>query len=344
MKNAVAHFKLKPSGCYWYRVQRPMLTLEASGVKLHTIELDKDVEGFDDINSFQFYGAFPFSMGKVLKSLKESGKKIIYDSDDALDLIDLSNPFYYNVKKDAGSVDEVLRHTDHVTVSTPAMKRYMSTKTSLPITVIPNTYTPEEWTFPRPIREGIRIGFSGSATHVKDLIDIIPVIETLQKKYDITFLILGFGQTDYQTWYKEFSFLATEEAKEDLIELDKRLSRIKFEWVSFVPQEQFPSTLINMALDIGLCPLIDTPFNRCRSACKAMEYTLAGAVALASDLEPYQNDKNSVLIKNGEWEETIERFIKDKELRESTLKSHMEWTKENRINETNLEALKSIYL
>jgi glycosyltransferase involved in cell wall biosynthesis len=40
--------------------------------------------------------------------------------------------------------------------------------------------------------------------------------------------------------------------------------------------------------DIGVVPLADTPFNRCRTPIKALEYAALGIPVLASDVEPYR--------------------------------------------------------
>lgn len=343
-KNAIAIFRLNPSGCQWYRIKQPMDMLKKHGINIKEVGLNEDISDFETIKSFQFYGAFPFSSSKVMDFIKSEGIKIVYDADDALDLIEPTNPFYYQVKKDAGSADEVLQYADEVTVSTLAMAEYIKTKTDKPITVIPNCFTPEDWTFTRPDRQDTRIGFAGSPTHIDDLVMVLPSIKNLQEKYKFTFIIMGFGQSSYEQWYKDFRFHAPQEGQEKLVELDKMLSEIKFEWVEYVNQPEYPSTLINMALDIGICPLKDTPFNRCRSACKAMEYTLSGAVALASDLEPYQNEPTSVLVKDTEWEDALELMIKHPDVRESFHKAHLLWLKANRDINTQYEPLKSIYL
>jgi glycosyltransferase involved in cell wall biosynthesis len=39
---------------------------------------------------------------------------------------------------------------------------------------------------------------------------------------------------------------------------------------------------------IGLAPLLDTPFNRCKSPIKAMDYAALGLVVLASDTPVYR--------------------------------------------------------
>jgi len=339
----VIYFPHKPSGCYWYRIKQPMETLNANGLTTQLVPVNSDTD--DDFTAVQLYGASPFSIEKPLKYFKENGIKIVYDTDDALDLIDPSNINYYAVKKDAGFVNQILEYADEVTVSCPAMKEYMQGKYKGPITVVPNCYTPSEWTYPREKKEGIRIGFAGSATHVKDLIDIIPVIKRLKSRFpDIKFFIMGFGNPDYKAWYKDYRYKAPAEALKDLEQLDKNLNDLgEFFWVPFVDFSVYPQNLINLALDIGICPLKETPFDRCRTACKAMEYTLSGALAIASDTTPYREDKSSVRVINDSWEEVLEYYITHPNEREIDRLDHLKWIQEHRINTSQLETLKRVY-
>lgn len=344
-KNAkkIGFFDHQRSGCFWYRIKHPMDTLNAHGYQTEVIRMDKDIE-IDNFQSVLFYGAYPYSMEKILKLFKEKGIKIIYDTDDALDLIDISNPFYYSVKRDVGSVKQILEYADEITVSTPIMKEYMAKMTDKKITVVPNCYLSSEWTANRVEKSELRIGFSGASPHVSDLVEIIPIIKRLQDKYKFKFYISGFGQTSYAEWYKQYRYIAQPEAIEELVKLDKALSKMSFEWVPFVDFTIFPYTLTNLSLDIGICPLKDTPFNRHRSAVKALEYTFAGALAISSDILPYQNEPTSIRVKPEEWETTLEKYILDIELRNETREKHLEWIKNNRNMESHVDLLKSIYV
>lgn len=343
-KPQVVYFNHQKSGCFWYRIKNPMEALDRAGVITKKISLNEDVET-DDLKSLQVYGIYPFSFEYVLDTLKKDNKKIVYDLDDALDLIDTTNPFYHNVKKDVNSQKEMFKYADHITVATIGLLNYARSKTDKPITVIPNGYNPSEWTYDRPQREGIRIGFAGSTTHVDDLIMVLPSIINLQKKYDIRFLIMGFGNTTYEAWLRDFRFSgATEEAQKALNKLVPLMRQINFEWVPYIDFDFYPSTLINMSLDIGICPLKNTPFNNCRSASKAMEYTLAGALALASDTEAYRNDPTSILVKDNEWEEQLEFYVRNKEIRQKLQNEHLRWIQENRNVDNQVDLLKSIYL
>jgi len=343
-RDTVAFFAHQRSGCWWYRIEHVIKGLEKAGVKTVLFDMNTDIEEgvYDKIMSVQLYGAYPFSFEPVLKQFKANGVKIVYDTDDALELVEPTNPFYHSVMKDVGSVDQILAYADEVTVSTPQMAEFIKGKYSGKITVVPNCYLPSEWTYPRPQRDGIRIGFAGAAPHVSDLIEIIPTIKKLQDKYNVKFLIMGFGQETYETWYKQYRYIAQPEATKELRKLDALLSEIVFEWIPFVDYTLYPSVLTNLALDIGICPLKPTPFNNHRSAVKALEYTMSGALALASDTIPYREDNNSILVKD--WDSTLDAIVGMKILGESFPKEHLVWTQKNRNLEDKLDLLKSVYV
>ena len=338
----IGFFEHNPAGTYWYRIKRPRELLQRNGIETRLIRINQDVD--DDIDVFQVYGAHPFSMERPIKWMKENNRKIIYDLDDAMHLIDESNPFYHDVKKSLGSVDEKLHYADEMTCSTPEMEKYLRTMTDKPITILPNTFTASEWTFPRPQREGLRIGFAGSPTHIGDLLLVLPAIRNLQKKYKFTFILFGFGiQKDYKDWFNHQRYISQGEGLKDLIEFDKILSDIDFEYVPFIDYNSYPATLTNISLDIGLCPLKDTPFNRCRSACKAMEYTLSGALALASKLPPYEGDNSSILVGGGNWEDALEALIKHPEVIKGLHEGFYAWIKANREDISVLPIIKKVY-
>lgn len=305
------------------------------------INTDLSETVYDDAASVQVYGIYPFLFEQVLKALKADGKKIVYDIDDAVDLVDSSNPFFYSIKKDAFSPLQIFKHADHITVSNDALKAYARERTNALITVIPNCYDPKEWSFVRPKRDGFRIGFAGSCTHVPDLIQIIPAIANLQKDWDVKFLIMGFGPGDYDSWLTSFRFTCTPEARVQLDTLEAMLKTIHFEWIPFVDYGLYPSVLTNMALDIGICPLIDTPFNRHRSASKAMEYTLSGALSMASDIAPYNTENSSVLVTD--WEKAMLHCMKNPEYMKSKHAEHLAWIQKNRNVNDQVPLLKSIY-
>lgn len=334
---SVGFFSHQPSGCSWYRIEHPMEVMRRHGIKVVRIKLDEDVI-LDDIKTIQLYGIYPFSFEKVLKYLKSEGKRIVYDLDDPLELIDPTNPFYYSVKRDSYSQSEILKYADHITVSTEKMANYARERTDKPITVIPNSYFEHEWP------TVTRIGFAGSATHVKDLLLVLPAIKDLQKKYNISFVLMGFSKMDYETTLRQIRFTSPQEGQEALNQFEELMKDIKCEWVGNVDYDIYPQVLTNLKLDIGLCPLTSTPFNDSRSASKAMEYTLAGALSLASDTEPYRTDPTSILVKDNEWLEKLEYYILNPKIRDDKRHEHLTWLKTNRDINKQIDLLKSVYI
>lgn len=339
----VGFFKQQKSGCFWYRIKQKMDALEMAGIPTEEIQIDKDLV-IDEFQSFQFYGGYIFSLENILKYLKENNKKIIYDMDDPLNLIEPTNLNYHNVKQHIGSVAQILHYTDEITVSTEKMAEYArSLAPTTKITILPNTFNPKEWQYTSSPHSKVRIGFAGSATHVEDLLEVLPAITILQKTYDIDFVIMGFGHSDYREWFKHCRFVATPELQTLLYELDKQLTHIRFEWGPNVDFELYPKLLTELALDIGICPLKDTPFNNHRSTSKAMEYTLAGALAISSNVLPYTEDPTSILVKDG-WEKTLEYYIVNSDQRRLEQLMHYQWLQDHRDINHQLETLKSVYI
>jgi GT2 family glycosyltransferase/glycosyltransferase involved in cell wall biosynthesis len=56
-----------------------------------------------------------------------------------------------------------------------------------------------------------------------------------------------------------------------------------------VPFDDYPAKLAALDVDLAVAPLVDTPFNRCKSHLKILEYGILGWPVVASDLEPYRD-------------------------------------------------------
>ena len=327
-------------GCYWYRIKNPKEALERAGVKTEIVNWGKDID-INEFKTFQFYGTYPYSIENILKYLKAEGKRIIYDVDDALSLIEETNVHFYGIKADLSTFYQCLEYADHVTTTTQRMKDYLSKLTKAEISIIPNCYNRQEWTERKRAHKSFRIGFCGGMSHVPDLIGLGPQIKRFQKQFpDSTFIIAGLGDTDYDTWFRYIQNTGNEKLKKVATKLDKELNGVKFEWVPFVNYENWPRLLAELDLDVGLCPLKDTPFNRCKSNCKAYEYAMVDTFPVASKVPPYSDEVQitsvdsflSVLqdIKAG-------KLLEDKEM----IKKFVDT---NRNIDNYVEELKKIYL
>ena len=96
------------------------------GIDTRSLDIHTDINQtlYDKITAVQVYGIYPFSFKSAIETMKKDGKKIVYDFDDAMELIDESNPFYKDVQRDKPTAKAMFELADVITVATPAFKVY----------------------------------------------------------------------------------------------------------------------------------------------------------------------------------------------------------------------------
>lgn len=271
----------------------------------------------------------------LLALTQHFGKKILVDLDDNYLQIRDDNPAakdYAPMKGGRYFLGAFMSLSDGLTVSTnPLASVYSPINKS--IDVLPNCNDVDDWKNPRRIHKDnkIRIGYAGSITHNDDLeliwrpmgiildkypnvkfeicgaIDpkmIVPVMEKVQKhaKRDITGQMWFYGGT--QAWLGYTKLLAS------------------FGW------------------DIGLAPLVDEPFNHCKSHIKWMDYAMVGCPTVASKVYPYfqpimgvktiEHEKTGLLCETEEdWIKNIESVILKADFRRELADNAYTYIKEN---------------
>jgi len=81
----------------------------------------------------------------------------------------------------------------------------------------------------------------------------------------------------------------------------------------------FRKLLSWMCIDIGLAPLVNNHFNRCKSHVKYLDYAMAGMAGVYTDIEPYDSVLDNVTglkASEDEWYSQIMRLVDDRELRQ----------------------------
>lgn len=142
-----------------------------------------------------------------------------------------------------------------------------------------------------------RIGWQGGVSHFEDLKFIKPVLEKVASRSDLDFIYYG----------------------------DRRLGNMFLEIPGYqhqewVPINVYPYKLACQNFDIGLAPLVDNLFNRCKSAIKYFEYSMVGVPTIASNIPPYSdvisNEVDGILVDSeNEWIEAIQRLLDNPALR-----------------------------
>jgi hypothetical protein len=108
----------------------------------------------------------------------------------------------------------------------------------------------------------------------------------------------------------------------------------RYRHVRHVPMERLIDA--EREFDIGLAPLLDTPFNRARSNVKLKEYAAAGAMWLASPIGPYVGmgeAQGGLLVAHDEWRETLGALVEDHDRRLDLAGRAYAWAKRQTVRE-----------
>ncbi len=269
---------------------------------------------------------------------EQTGKKLVYDIDDNYLDVPESNPVYNDFKagkRNRAILSATFYFADALTCSTEPLKKRLQEHfrevhhIEKPIFVIPNMNDVADWQYTPIARDEKRIviGYSGSNSHEDDLKMVLPAIDRLMAKYpNLWFEVVGaIDKNKLHNYFKDFT--------------EKHLERVAM--VSYTPTFwEYPQHLANQKWDIGIAPLVDTAFTRCKSHIKWMEYSMYQIPTVASRVYPYfmelegrktiTDGETGFLCKTEkEWESKLERLILDKELRQKIGKQSYDHVKQN---------------
>jgi len=293
----------------WYRIINPIIFIGKTGVKYATNRFS----GQNEVATFSQKDSGPFledgTLMKIAKGADVIWTTMIYDFDEILKILDLrrwsgakwvvdidddlynvssDNPARKNVDALKHNMETCLKLADGITVSVPLLvDTYKHLNPNIYVNY--NGQSVEDWDKLRTKYKNkkIRIGWRGASGHNADVALVRPALEELKKKYDIEFVTLGV-EPPFKTEHHG--------------------------WVSTM---DFPKTLASLKLDIGLVPLIDKPYNRCKSNIAVQEFSMLKIPVVAS---PVENQKDMPVLyasTNYDWYEQIEKLILDEKLRRS---------------------------
>lgn len=280
------------SGCYKWRGAIPAKYLLRRGHNVQIFSAEYLDSKAPDVMVF-YRAHFPEAV-KLMTWCKRNHIRTVFDTDDALDLVPRENLNYAAVQTRLKLYWDLLGQADVVTTTTDTLATYLR-RSNPNVVVVPNSVDPEEWTM-QPRLSGVRVGWSGSPTHFVDLAVAMDAIRELQKSIDFTFVLQGICIEPtldelYQVLLihhgKRFFETALGRAIKHFM---AKLSGIRYEFHPNVPLEQHAAKVCDLALDIGIAPLADEPFNHHKSCIKYYEYAMSGAVTVASHVLPYSTE------------------------------------------------------
>jgi len=203
---------------------------------------------------------------EFIKAAKKSGAKIIYEMDDLMHKVSKTHYAY----KDLNPWRTFLtfwsvKQADAITATTTELKKHYQWFNQN-FYVLPNYLDLSFWEKPYLPNTSpmIRLGWSGGKSHKEDLLFIAPVIEKVLKKYkNVKFVCCGYGGTNSPDRWVEYNYGE---------KIFKNLPPQQYEFSLGAPMEVWPSKLSSMRFDIGIAPVVENVFSKCKSNCKALEY------------------------------------------------------------------------
>ncbi|MFO1025107.1 MAG: glycosyltransferase [Acetobacteraceae bacterium] len=202
------------------------------------------------------------------------GASLVYDLDDDLLTVPPSHPDATTLRPKARVVRHMLEQADRVSVASTGLMQRLATIRHDAV-LVPNGLDERIWAYgPTPPRWQpwpLRILCMGSTTHERDLALILPALERLAAECQDRVVIDIIGMTP-------------------VFKLPDFVRRIV---PPFFATQSYPAFVhwinaITPGWHIGLAPLADTGFNRCKSPIKAMDYAALGLAVLASDVPAYR--------------------------------------------------------
>lgn len=293
-----------------------------------------------DVVSLQSPGHWDAHM--LLQLYKARGKKIVVDHDDYSFDLSPGNPRYadlgtkecevlgndgkpvfrwrdgengFDLKANVEKYEAFcasVRDADMVTTTTPYLAQKFAALNPK-VRVLANSIDLDVWRpIPRPASMAgqVRIGWFGGDSHFADMGIFRTVLPELAKRHKNVRIVVQASKIP--EWVPLFNAIPPEQ----------------FEWHGWTDLRFYPLFLAARHIDIGLCPLEDSEFNRCKSDIKWQELTAVGAATVAQRMLPY-----SASIRHGEtgllagsdeeWSEAIEMLVTNQEWRDELARRAM---------------------
>jgi glycosyltransferase involved in cell wall biosynthesis len=234
---------------------------------------------------------FPFFPAVFEQILSVFKIKYIVDYDDAIfHNYDLNTNIIIRSLLKA-KIDVVMKGAETVIVGNNYLGEKALNAGATRVVRIPTVIDLKRYKFKENFKLPIKIGWIGSPSTIKYLETIKDVLENLLDKYKVNLIIIG-------GYSEKFSS-----------------SR-----VSFMPWTEQSEVELISNLDIGIMPLVNSPWELGKCSYKLIQYMAAGIPVVASNVgmnhEVVNNGKNGFLVNSKEeWFEALEKYILDENLR-----------------------------
>ncbi len=302
-RHAIALYTRDPWGSAVVNIR---VVAPAAAAGLHVVDgfrLDESSEdAVSQVNLVVIQRNFPGKWSdfeQVVRRSRLQGKPVIYEVDDLLFELPHDHPARHNPDYHDAIMPmlETLIEADAVTVSTPALADYLRPYNAN-TWLLPNYLNDELWSLkpPQAISEepSLVIGYMGGGTHGPDLDLVTPALLNILRKYRqaVTLRLWG-GEPPAALLYEP---------------------NVIWTPVNLIDYAEFAHYASQQNCQIAIAPLVDSQFNRCKSALKFLEYSALGLSGVYSRVEPYagvivHGENGFMASTTEEWEQYLTYLI-----------------------------------
>ena len=248
------------------------------------------------------------------RALHNAGITVVYEVDDDMFSADFEQRLLQMPNKGKGevartpeqariireSILNTLQQADGVTVSSQRLATIVSRLTDKPIRVVPNYIDLRWWGriqhLNRRTVPGLTVGWAGGFRPDSDVVDMATAWGRLARRYpDLIFVVQGHHAPPIY----------------DQVPNDRIAA------LDWLPIDSYPAGIKN--IDIGCCPLANTPFNRAKTPIKAMEYAASGAAVVASPTvygQIVEHGVDGYVVEGADaWEQALSGLVESEERR-----------------------------
>lgn len=287
-----------PSGSRYWRLQDPFKYLRKLDIDARICEtgIDESVAQWADIYVLQ--GVVDKQGIALLYAYQqEYGKKIVVEQDD---YIEVEEGNVHKIEHDKTGAYETIKKTMEIADGVTTTTKYLADRLdeyNKNVCVLPNYLDLSRWDLPKKRNDSktLRIGWAGSATHLEDMRSIEKPLKRILNDFPVQLVILGDPRVaDLFKGYNVEFMLGTE-------------------------FEAWPERLNSLRLDIGIAPLRDTEFCRCKSNIKWLEYSVAKIPGVYSPtvyfMRHFEPDLGFIARSEDDWYNQLKLLIENPVLR-----------------------------
>jgi hypothetical protein len=219
--------------------------------------------------------------------------------------------------------ESLIEAADGIIVTGPGLAALLQDRAKGKLHILENHYPEELGDFPKkfPSSNGeFCLGWAGSAGHMADLMYVAPVLrELLDENPHLQLHLMG------------------DESTPDFLRVPKH--RLRF--TPFGPIQSYFKFW--ETVDLAFVPLLDTPYNRCRSDIKAVEISGKGVLPILQEGIPYRDfiqETSAPTFKNlSELKKLIEKYLSSPERLRGEAEKCFTYVKEKRLGDHRRERM-----